>query len=143
MEGTSARGSSGPSGSPENVLKTTDKVQSSFLANLAKHGKYVVVGGTGCWWVGMQEAISDVWYGESGWIRYVHSLEHLGTDLISPERNTMIAAVTSHMFTIVSGRKRQANADLQAIFLYLVVFLPYLRGYIPNVSSRRESGLTM
>lgn len=72
MEGTSARGDSGPSGSPENVLRTTDKVQSSFLANLAKHGKYVVVGGTGCWWVGMQEAISDVWYGESGWIRYEH-----------------------------------------------------------------------
>lgn len=29
-------------------------------------------------------------------------LEHLSTDLISPQRNTMIAAVTSHMFTIVS-----------------------------------------
>lgn len=53
----------------------------------------------------------------------------------------MILAIGLHALTIVCFQQRVQAAssqgpmliDRQAIFLYLVLYLPWVRGYMPNV----------
>ncbi|KAL7424194.1 hypothetical protein Q5752_001780 [Cryptotrichosporon argae] len=79
------------------------------LAPLVKHGKYVVPGALGVWATGVADVARDVLDGEGGWIR-----------------KTLLAAIGFYVATVL-------------IFLYLVVFLPWLRGYMPNYPRWQQS----
>ncbi|OCF36408.1 hypothetical protein I317_01982 [Kwoniella heveanensis CBS 569] len=115
---SSKRRPSLPSDSSETVISTLDnpaaaskKVVSPFI----KHGKYVVLGLGGCWWTDLPNAIARVLDttagkgGESDWVRKV-----------------MLLGLGLHGTTVF-------------IFLYLVLFLPWLRGYIPNYREWQQS----
>ncbi|OWZ57485.1 hypothetical protein J007_01378 [Cryptococcus neoformans] len=74
-----------------------------------KHGKYILVGAGGCWWVDLPTVLSRALHKEDGWIKRM-----------------MLAGLGLHVATIF-------------IFLYLVLFIPWLRGYIPNYTKWQES----
>ncbi|ORX33792.1 hypothetical protein BD324DRAFT_638594 [Kockovaella imperatae] len=104
-----SRRASLPRASSSSVLASTDKRAPRVQSVLVKHGKYVAAGFAGCWWFNMRAAIESVYRGEGGWIR-----------------KTLILALGSHAFVII-------------IFLYLVLFLPYFRGYIPHYPEWQKS----
>ncbi|EIW70171.1 hypothetical protein M231_00759 [Tremella mesenterica] len=88
-------------------LLTMDYPASAAHA-IVKHGKYIVLGGLGCWWTDMYGVGKRVWE-EERWMKSVLGL-----------------AMILHALTIT-------------IFLYLVLFLPYIRGYIPNYPEWQKS----
>lgn len=49
------------------VLSTVDKRLPT--SPLVKHGKYVLVGTAGCWWVGLPDAVRGLLESERGWVR--------------------------------------------------------------------------
>ncbi|WWD16145.1 hypothetical protein CI109_100570 [Kwoniella shandongensis] len=98
-----------PSQSSEAVISTIDQPVPKFTSMIIKHGKYIALGGAGCWWVGLAGAIQKVLGGEKGWVRRV-----------------LIAGLGLHVTTIT-------------IFLYLVLFLPWLRGFVPNYINWQKS----
>ncbi|WWC89793.1 uncharacterized protein L201_004719 [Kwoniella dendrophila CBS 6074] len=103
MASSSKRRASLPSDSSETIVSSLDKPKKvGSTSALTKHGKYVVLGTLGCWYADLINAIPNVLDQESGWIRKV-----------------MIAGLSAHCATIV-------------IFLYLVLFVPWFRGYIPD-----------
>ncbi|KAK1925091.1 hypothetical protein DB88DRAFT_487892 [Papiliotrema laurentii] len=103
------RRASFPSSSSENILANTDKPIRRSANVLIKHGKYVLAGAFGCWWTGIADEIVGIYEGPSGWIR-----------------SLLVASVAFHACSVM-------------IFLYLVLFLPYIRGYIPNYPKWQES----
>nr|ODN94974.1 hypothetical protein L204_04318 [Cryptococcus depauperatus CBS 7855] len=100
------RRSSMLSKSPEDVVALIDS-QPGRTPVIVKHGKYIITGLLGCWWVDLPNGILRVLQSEDGWIRKM-----------------LIAALGLYLATVI-------------MFLYLVLFIPWLRGYIPNAS--RES----
>lgn len=74
-----------------------------------KHGKYVALGGAGCWWTDLFPVAADIRGGTGGWAR-----------------NVLRVAVGLHGLTVL-------------IFLYLVLFLPWFRGYIPHYPRWQQS----
>lgn len=40
-----------------------------------KHGKYILVGAGGCWWVDLPTVLSRVLHKEDGWIKWVYILD--------------------------------------------------------------------
>ncbi|WWD09873.1 hypothetical protein V865_008002 [Kwoniella europaea PYCC6329] len=115
MSGASASSSSSrrrpslPSDSSETIVSTLDKPARINPSALTKHGKYVLLGALGCWYVDLIGNIKGVLDEEGGWVRKV-----------------MIVGLTSHGATIL-------------LFLYLVLYLPWFRGYIPNYPKWQSS----
>ncbi|WVO14091.1 hypothetical protein L204_101719 [Cryptococcus depauperatus] len=95
------RRSSMLSKSPEDVVALIDS-QPGRTPVIVKHGKYIITGLLGCWWVDLPNGILRVLQSEDGWIRKM-----------------LIAALGLYLATVI-------------MFLYLVLFIPWLRGYIPN-----------
>ncbi|WVR05337.1 hypothetical protein IAU60_002351 [Kwoniella sp. DSM 27419] len=105
-----ARRPSLPSDSSESVVSSLDTPKSfSGSSPLIKHGKYVLLGSAACWWSGLPMGVMRVLEMEGGWIRKM-----------------MVAGLSLHGVTVF-------------IFLYLVLFLPWLRGYIPNYPKWQQS----
>ncbi|WWC60857.1 uncharacterized protein I303_103433 [Kwoniella dejecticola CBS 10117] len=99
---TSKRRPSLPSDSSETIVSQLDKPIKPRSSAFVKHGKYVLLGAFGCWYTDLPNAVRNVLGDEGGWIRKV-----------------MLVGLSAHAATIL-------------IFLYLVLFLPWFRGYIPN-----------
>ncbi|WVQ78514.1 hypothetical protein IAT38_000600 [Cryptococcus sp. DSM 104549] len=97
-----------PSQSSESVVASIDSPPSRTPV-LIKHGKYILAGGAGCWWVDLAGGVGRVLDKDGGWVRRM-----------------MIAGLGLHAATVL-------------IFLYLVLFLPWLRGYIPNYVKWQDS----
>ncbi|WVQ69816.1 uncharacterized protein L199_008037 [Kwoniella botswanensis] len=106
---SSRRRPSLPSDSSETIVSTLDKPARINSSALTKHGKYVLLGALGCWYVDLIGNIKGVLDEEGGWVRKV-----------------MIVGLTSHGATIL-------------LFLYLVLYLPWFRGYIPNYPKWQSS----
>ncbi|WVW82821.1 hypothetical protein I302_104833 [Kwoniella bestiolae CBS 10118] len=107
---SSRRRPSLPSDSSETIVSTLDKpIRTPHSSALVKHGKYVVAGALGCWYVDLMGNVRSILEDEGGWVRKV-----------------MILGLTSHGVTIL-------------IFLYLVLFLPWFRGYTPNYPQWQSS----
>ncbi|KAK8869593.1 hypothetical protein IAR55_000160 [Kwoniella newhampshirensis] len=106
---SSPRRPSLPSQSSEAVIASIDSPPTKVTSAIIKHGKYIALGGVGCWWVGLLGAVRKVLDGERGWVRRV-----------------LVLGLGLHVTTIT-------------IFLYLVLFLPWLRGYIPNYLNWQKS----
>ncbi|KAK4687751.1 hypothetical protein P7C73_g2361, partial [Tremellales sp. Uapishka_1] len=99
-----------PTGPRPEVTRTLSQIDTpSRIRVWTKHGKYVLAGGLGCWWLDLQDVCQRIYSGDGGWIR-----------------KFMLAAIGFHGLTVI-------------IFLYLVVFLPWLRGYIPNYPKWQQS----
>ncbi|WWC69208.1 uncharacterized protein I206_103145 [Kwoniella pini CBS 10737] len=99
---SSKRRPSLPSDSSATIVSQLDKPIKPRSSALIKHGKYVALGALGCWYTDLPNAVRNVLNDEAGWIR-----------------KAMITGLGSLAATI-------------SIFLYLVLFLPWFRGYIPN-----------
>ncbi|GHJ88239.1 hypothetical protein NliqN6_4641 [Naganishia liquefaciens] len=83
-------------------------------SQLAKHGKYVLLGAFGCWWLDIRRHVLD---------------DILGTREAAQRTRgykMLVAALALQTVTVV-------------LFLYLIVFLPWIRGIIPNYPSWQRS----
>ncbi|WVQ98968.1 hypothetical protein IAU59_006100 [Kwoniella sp. CBS 9459] len=117
---SSKRRPSLPSDSSETIISSLDDRNpyptSKKVSPFIKHGKYVFLGLAGCWWTDLPNAIARVLDrspgggdGSGDWVRKV-----------------MLLGLGLHGTTVF-------------IFLYLVLFLPWLRGYIPNYREWQQS----
>ncbi|ODN98328.1 hypothetical protein L198_03572 [Cryptococcus wingfieldii CBS 7118] len=97
-----------PSQSSKSVVASIDS-PASRTAVFIKHGKYVLVGGLGCWYLDYPDVVKRTLEARHGWIRRV-----------------LITGLGLHIATIF-------------IFLYLVLFLPWVRGFTPNYPKWQES----
>ncbi|WRT67381.1 uncharacterized protein IL334_004352 [Kwoniella shivajii] len=102
LSSSSKRRPSLPSDSSANIVSTLDRQPRTHSSAIIKHGKYVLIGGLGCWWVDLPNAVQRVLASEGNWVRRM-----------------MFAGLGGHGATVL-------------IFLYLVLFLPWFRGYVPN-----------
>ncbi|GMK55119.1 hypothetical protein CspeluHIS016_0201750 [Cutaneotrichosporon spelunceum] len=80
-----------------------------IIRRLIKHGKYIAAGAAGIWWLDLVTAVENLLESPDSWARRI-----------------LVAAGSLHALTL-------------SIFLYLVVFLPWLRGYIPNYPKWQQS----
>ncbi|BEI81674.1 hypothetical protein CcaverHIS002_0208340 [Cutaneotrichosporon cavernicola] len=80
-----------------------------IIRRLVKHGKYVAAGAAGIWWLDLVTAVENLLESPDSWARRM-----------------LVAAGGLHALTLT-------------IFLYLVVFLPWLRGYMPNYPKWQQS----
>ncbi|ORY29951.1 hypothetical protein BCR39DRAFT_530255 [Naematelia encephala] len=97
------------SSSADNILRSVDEPPPTLITTLIKHGKYIALGGVGTWYTDLIGVGRRILDEESGWIRRV-----------------LVAAIGLHGLTII-------------IFLYLVLFLPWFRGYIPHYPKWQQS----
>ncbi|KAL1411029.1 hypothetical protein Q8F55_001976 [Vanrija albida] len=100
--------------SSQSTLASVDIPHSPFSplrlgAILLKHGKYVAAGATGLWWLDIRAAGEHILASPDSWTR-----------------RSFIAAIGFHGLTV-------------AVFLYLVLFLPWFRGYTPNYPKWQQS----
>ncbi|WOO81337.1 uncharacterized protein LOC62_03G004869 [Vanrija pseudolonga] len=100
--------------SSQSTLASVDIPHSPFSplrlgAILLKHGKYVAAGATGVWWLDIRAAARHIVESPDSWTR-----------------RALVAAVGFHGVTVI-------------LFLYLVLFLPWLRGYTPNYPKWQQS----
>lgn len=72
--GLARRRPSFPSQSSGNVVASIDSPPERTPI-LIKHGKYILVGAGGCWWVGLPTVLSRVLHKEDGWIKWVYILD--------------------------------------------------------------------
>ncbi|WVF71944.1 hypothetical protein IAT40_006754 [Kwoniella sp. CBS 6097] len=119
---TSKRRPSLPSDSSETIISSLDNQNpyptTKKVSPFIKHGKYVLLGLGGCWYTDLPGAIARVLETGKG-----AGITGQGGDWV---RKVMLLGLGLHGTTVF-------------IFLYLVLFLPWLRGYIPNYREWQQS----
>lgn len=145
--GLANRRPSFPSQSSGNVVASIDSPPERTPV-LIKHGKYILVGAGGCWWVDLPTVLSRVLHKEDGWIKWVYILDtgmcgyRVVRELTNEPylcRRMMLAGLGLHVVTIVSN----AFLGVQDICIQIVnaymcllilVYFPLLGSFHPLVS---------